>query len=263
MIRSLYTAATGMKANQLYVDNISNNLANVSVTGFKKSRIEFEDLMYQTLKEPGGETSSGIQQPVGVQIGLGTKVTSTSRIFTQGSLERTGNPTDLAIEGDGFFQVKMPDGGIAYSRTGSFKINSEGALVNGNGQYLEPPVTVPQGALGDIVIDTEGNIFAQMSLLENPEQIGTIELARFINPQGLDSMGGNLYKKSGASGEPLVGRPGEENLGTVRAQFLEMSNVQMVEEMVAMIVAQRAYEISSKAISTSDQMLQTANQLKN
>jgi flagellar basal-body rod protein FlgG len=262
MIRSLYTAASGMKANQMFVDNISNNLANVSVSGFKKSRMEFEDLIYQTVKPAGGESAEGVQQPVGIQIGLGTRSVTASKIFTQGSLEMTGNPHDLAIEGDGFFQVKMADGSIAYTRTGSFKVNSEGAIVNSAGQYLEPPITVPLGIQGDIKIDTSGKVFVSMTLDQEMEQIGQLELARFVNNQGLSSLGGNLYSETSASGRPTIGFPGEENIGTVRAQFLEMSNVQMVEEMVSMIVAQRAYEVSSKAITASDDMLQTANQLK-
>ncbi len=261
MIRSLYTAATGMKANQSYVDNISHNLSNVNTVGFKKQQIEFEDLMYQNLQKPGGELSDGNRDPVGVQVGLGTRVVATSHIFLQGNMTSTGNDKDMAIEGEGFFQVRLPSGEIGYTRNGTFKLNSEGYLTTSQGYLLEPPVSVPENvvslsvsASGEITVDTSGE--------GDMESVGQLELARFINPAGLLSEGGNIFTQNEASGTPIVAEPGEEGLGSVKNQYVEASNVQMVEEMVGMIIAQRAYEVSSKAITTSDEMLQTATALK-
>lgn len=261
MLRSLYTAASGMKVNQAYVDNISNNLSNVNTVGFKKSKMEFEDLMYQTIKEPGSENGDGTRAPVGIQIGLGSRVTSTSKIFIQGSLELTGRELDAAITGDGFFQVRLPSGEIGYTRTGAFKLNAEGYLTTSNGELLEPNIVIPDGA-SDISISSDGTISGILVTGGDQEDLGTIELARFINPSGLRSLGGNIFTQTDASGEPVVGDPGIDGYGEIRTQYLEMSNVQMIEEMVQMIVAQRAYEISSKAITTSDEMLQTASGLK-
>lgn len=261
MIRSLYTAATGMKANQTFVDNISHNLANVNTLGFKKGKIEFEDLIYQTLQEPGGETRDGVRAPVGIQIGLGTRVVATNRIFLQGNLEQTGNQTDVAIEGEGFFQVRLPSGEVAYTRSGAFKITSDGYLATSQGYLLEPNIVVPEESK-NMTIDPEGRVAVTLRDAELPEEIGQIELARFVNPSGMLALGGNLFTQTEASGSPIIANPGQENLGLLRNQFLEASNVQMVEEMVSMIIAQRAYEISSKAITTSDDMLQTAAGLK-
>lgn len=261
MIRSLYTAATGMVANQTYVDNISNNLSNVNTTGFKKQQIEFEDLMYQNLQKPGGELEDGNRAPVGIQIGLGTRVVATNHVFLQGNLQQTGNSTDVAIEGDGFFQVRMPSGEIGYTRTGAFKINAEGYLTTSQGYLLEPSVNIPDDTKS-MTISADGLVSVVRTADGLAEEIGQLELARFVNPAGLLAQGGNIYTQSDASGMPIVGAPGEEGLGTVKNQYVEMSNVQMVEEMVGMIIAQRAYEISSKAITTSDEMLQTATALK-
>ncbi len=261
MIRSLYTAATGMVANQTYVDNISNNLSNVNTTGFKKQQIEFEDLMYQNLQKPGGELEDGNRAPVGIQIGLGTRVVATNHVFLQGNLQQTGNSTDVAIEGDGFFQVRMPSGEIGYTRTGAFKINAEGYLTTSQGYLLEPSVNIPDDTKS-MTISADGLVSVVRPADGLAEEIGQLELARFVNPAGLLAQGGNIYTQSDASGMPIVGAPGEEGLGTVKNQYVEMSNVQMVEEMVGMIIAQRAYEISSKAITTSDEMLQTATALK-
>lgn len=261
MMRSLYTASSGMKVNQTYVDNISNNLSNVNTVGFKKSKIEFEDLMYQTVKEPGSENGDGTKAPVGVQIGLGAKVTSSHKIFIQGSLELTGRELDVAISGEGFFQVRLPSGEIGYTRTGSFKVNAEGYLTTSNGELLEPNIVVPDGA-NDLTISTDGTVAAILVAGGETEELGQIELARFINPSGLRALGGNMLTQTDASGDPVVGTPGLDGYGELRNQYLESSNVQMIEEMVQMIVAQRAYEISSKAITTSDEMLQTASGLK-
>ena len=261
MIRSLYTAATGMKANQLYIDNISNNLSNVNTMGFKKSRIEFEDLIYQTIQEPGTQTEEGFSKPTGLQVGLGVTPVSNQRIFAQGNLTQTGNPTDLAIQGDGFFQVRLPNGEVGYSRDGAFKINSEGYMTNSSGYLLEPNVIMPD-EYRDLSIGPDGTVSAVLPGGDVGEVLGEIELARFVNPAGLKSLGGNMYESTEASGQAIVDRPGNGNFGVLRNQYLEASNVQLVEEMVSMIVAQRAYEVSSKSISTADEMLTTANQLK-
>jgi flagellar basal-body rod protein FlgG len=261
MIRSLYTAATGMKGNQTFVDTIANNLSNVNSRGYKKQKIEFEDLMYQSLQRPGGELEDGNRAPVGIEIGLGTRVVGTARIFTQGNFEQSGGELDTAIEGNGFFQVRLPDGEIGYTRSGDWKVNDEGYITSDQGFLLEPPINIPDDALQkDITVSGEVTCVRRGNT--DSEVLGQIELARFINQQGLISEGGNIYRQSDASGPPIIGIPGEENFGKVRFQYLEGSNVQMVEEMVNMIVAQRAYEISSKAVTTSDEMLQTANNLK-
>jgi len=261
MIRSLYTAATGMKSNQTYVDNIAHNLSNVNTTGYKKQKIEFEDLIYQKLQRPGGEKEDGNREPVGIEVGLGTRIVAISKIFMQGNLETTGNEYDAAIEGIGFFQVRLPDGEIGYTRNGAFKRNDEGYLTTSQGYLLDPAINIPDDA-SYLSISQSGEVSAYRLGSTTAETLGQIEFARFINPTGLLSEGSSIYRQSDASGPPIIGIPGEENFGNVIHQFLESSNVQMVEEMVNMIVAQRAYEISSKAITTSDEMLQTANSLK-
>lgn len=261
MIRSLYTGATGMKANQTYVDNISHNLSNVNTTGYKKSKIEFEDLIYQNLSHPGIENEDGIRRPVGIQVGMGSRVVANEKVFLQGNLDPTGNPNDMAIEGDGFFQVRLPSGETAFTRTGSFNISDEGYLVSKQGYLVEPSVMLPDN-LDYWSVNADGRVIAKEMGQDVEQEIGQIELVRFINPAGLHSAGGNLYKQTDASGLPIAGVPGEGGLGAIRHQYLESSNVQMVEEMVNMIIAQRGYEISSKSISTSDEMLQTAAGLK-
>jgi len=261
MIRSLYTAASGMKVNQAYVDNISNNLSNVNTVGFKKSKIEFEDLMYQTMKEPGSENGDGTKAPVGVQIGLGARVVAADKQFMQGNMEQTGNPLDAAIQGDGFFQVRLTNGEIGYTRAGDFKLSGDGYMCTNEGKILEPGIVIPEG-VQDLYIDGDGRVMGTTQSGALPEEFGKLELARFINPAGLRAQGGNLYTQTEASGEPVIGEPGLDGFGELKNQYLESSNVQMVEEMVSMIVAQRAYEISSKAITTSDEMLQTATGLK-
>ncbi|MEO7425336.1 MAG: flagellar basal-body rod protein FlgG [Fibrobacteria bacterium] len=262
MIRSLYTSATGMKANQLFIDNISNNLANVNTTGYKKSKLEFQELLYQTIQDPGAGAADGAKSPAGLQLGLGVRSVANQKIFGQGNLQETKNPFDMAITGSGFLQVQMPSGEVAYTRDGSFKISNDGTLVTSQGFAMEPQITVPDGAQ-NIQIDATGKVSVQMSDAGTTEEIGQIELVKFLNEGGLKSMGNNLYQVSPASGEPESGTPGTNGLGTLAQGFLEASNVELVEEMVAMIVAQRAYEISAKAIQTSDSMLQLANQLKN
>lgn len=261
MIRSLYTSATGMKANQLYIDNISNNLANVNTTGFKKSKLEFQELLYQTLVDPGSGNVDGAHAPAGLQLGLGVRSAANQKMFSQGNLQETKNPFDLAITGEGFLQVQMPSGEVAYTRDGSFKVSSDGTLVTSQGFPLEPQINVPDGA-HDIQVDGSGKVSVIMADTGTTEEIGQIEMAKFLNEGGLKALGNNLYQATSASGEAETGTPGTNGIGTLAQGFLEASNVELVEEMVNMIVAQRAYEISAKAIQTSDSMLQMANQLR-
>lgn len=259
MLRSMMTAATGMEAQQLYMDTISNNLSNVNTTGFKRVKIEFQDLMYQALREPGTLNVEGAVSPAGVEVGLGVKPAATQRIFEQGSLVNTENPMDIAIQGDGLFQVTLPDGTTGYTRNGSFSLSSEGTIVTSSGFPLSPAITVPSGA-GTFQVSPDGKVTVQIS--GQNQQIGQIELARFINPSGLRPLGDNLFNESDASGTPILQTPGLEGTGTLMQSFTESSNVQAVQEMVNMISAQRAYEIVSKSITVSDQMLQTANNMK-
>jgi len=261
MLRSLYTAATGMRANQLFIDNISNNLSNVNTTGYKKSKLEFQDLLYQTLIEPGGSNAEGAKSPAGLQVGLGVRSAANQRIFSQGNLQETKNPLDLAISGEGFLQVQMPSGEVAFTRDGTLKVSSDGTIVTSSGFPIEPSLQVPEGAK-DISIDAYGRVSVTLNESGATEEIGQIELAKFLNEGGLKSIGGNLYLATSASGEAEINNPGENNVGTLAQGFVEASNVELVEEMVSMIIAQRAYEVSSKAIQTSDSMLQLANQLK-
>jgi flagellar basal-body rod protein FlgG len=257
MIRALWTAATGMEAQQMNVDVISNNLANVNTTGFKKSRIDFQDLLYATLKAPGTEAASGIQIPTGIQIGNGVRTVSTQKLFSQGDFTQTGNPLDVVIEGDGFFQVLRPDGTTAYTRDGAFKINSEGKLVTSDGFVIQPEITIPNNA-SDVTIGVDGTVSTTVAGQDSPTTVGQIELAKFMNPAGLKSVGKNLFEATDASGSVVTGIAGTEGRGTVLQGFLEMSNVKVVEEMVNMIIAQRAYEVNSKAVQTGDQLLQMA-----
>ncbi|MBK8801374.1 MAG: flagellar basal-body rod protein FlgG [Fibrobacteres bacterium] len=261
MLRSLYTAASGMLANQLSVDSISNNLANVNTAGYKKSRVEFQDLLYQTMIEPGGTTSEGAKLPESLQVGLGVKSVGNPRNFAQGNLTQTGNPWDVAIQGEGFFQVRMPDQTTGYTRDGSFKVNADGFLVTANGYYTDPQIQVPANSSSPTV-GPDGRVTVLLQGESDPTEIGQLEIAQFVNASGLRSIGQNLYQETDASGRSVVGAPGENGAGSLAAQYLESSNVQLVEEMVNLIIAQRAYEISSKAVTTSDNMLQTANNLK-
>ena len=261
MMRALWSAATGMLAKQLDMDVIANNLANVNSAGFKKSRVDFQDLMYQTIRTAGSTVAQGSKVPTGIQVGLGTRAAAIQKVFSQGDFIQTENPLDLVIEGDGFFQVLLPDGSTAYTRTGAFKVDSEGRVVTSDGFVIEPELVVPANAV-DISIGTDGTVTIQVAGENTPTELGQIQLARFLNPGGLVSIGRNLYKPSAASGDPAVGTPGLEGIGTIAQKFLEMSNVKVVEEMVNMIIAQRAYEVNSKAIQTSDEMLAAANNLR-
>lgn len=262
-MRSLWTSASGMVGQQFNIDTISNNLSNVNTTGFKKQRAEFEDLIYQTQLMAGTPATEVTEIPTGIQVGHGVKVSATQKMFSQGSLQATENKLDLALEGDGFFKVMLYDGTFAYSRDGSFKIDSNRQMVTSNGYLMEPPVIFPENFIMDTLsISQDGRITVKIVGEDDPIEIGRMELYRFVNPAGLSSIGGNLYKTTPASGEEIPGQPGMDGMAKTHQGFLEMSNVKVVEEMVNMIVAQRAYEVNSKAIQTSDSMLATAIGLK-
>ncbi len=261
MIRALWSAASGMLAQQLNIDTVSNNLANVNTTGFKRTRVDFQDLLYQTIKPAGASVSAGAEVPTGLQVGHGSRPVATQKIFSQGDFQETENPLDIVIEGDGFFQLIQPDGTTAYTRAGAFKMNGNGQIVNSDGLTLQPEITIPQGTT-NISIGTDGTVSVLIAGQTNTQQIGTIELSRFVNPAGLNSIGRNLYLPTASSGDAVTSKPGTQGLGTLAQGFLEMSNVKVVEEMVNLIVSQRAYEINSKAIQTADEMLGIANNLK-
>ncbi len=261
MIRSLYSGATGMIAQQTNLDVVSNNLANANTAGFKKIRADFEDLLYQIDREPGAPVEPDSMVPTGIQVGLGTRVVGTNRIMTAGNLQVTGDPLDVAIEGDGFFQVVLPNGEIAYTRDGSWSIDGEGQMVTSNGYLLDPAIVIPEDAL-EVVISATGDVSVTLPDEVDPQNVGQLELARFVNPAGLKAVGKNLFLETPASGDPVVAEPGDEGMGTTIQTILEMSNVQVVEEMVNMIVAQRAYEANSKTIQTADNLLQIANGLR-
>jgi flagellar basal-body rod protein FlgG len=260
MIRSLFTAATGMVAQQIEQDVIANNLANVNTVGFKKSRTNFQDLMYQIFSKAGATSETGVQLPSGIEIGMGAKLISTQKLFSQGDYQQTGNPFDWAIEGDGFFQIDDGNGGTAYTRAGSFKINKDGNICNSEGLLLTPSISVPTGTVV-VTVDKSGQVTATDGK-GTMTQIGQLQVATFINPAGLSSIGRNLFTKTEASGDETVGNPGIDNRGTISQYFLEMSNVNVIDEMVKMIVGQRAYEINSKSIQTADNMLSIINNLK-
>jgi len=260
MIRSLWISKTGLDAQQTQLDVIANNLANVSTNGFKRARAVFEDLLYQTFRPAGAQSSQQTQVPTGLQIGTGVRPVSTARIHTQGNLQQTGNSLDLAINGQGFFQIQQPDGTTAYTRDGSFHVDSQGQVVNSNGFALQPAITIPANAL-QITIGQDGTVTVTQPGQTAPTQVGTIQLANFINPAGLHSIGQNLYLETAASGAPTTNTPGANGAGMLNQGYVETSNVNVVEELVNMITTQRAYELNSKAIQTSDQMLARLAQL--
>lgn len=260
MIRALYTAASGMNAQQANMDNVAHNLANVNTTGFKKSRIEFEDLMYQETRAAGSSASSSTEAPVGLEVGLGTRAVATSRNFSSGNLRSTSGPLDMAIEGDGFFQISMPNGTTAYTRSGTFHRDAQGLLVTAEGYGLQPNITVPQNATS-ISISKDGIVTAQIPGQTVSQNLGTIELASFSNAAGLRPMGGNLFTATSASGDPQTGAPGTDARGNLAQGFVEDSNVSVVEEMVNMIIGQRAYEANSRVIKAADEMLSQVNNL--
>jgi flagellar basal-body rod protein FlgG len=260
MLRSLWIAKTGLDAQQTHIDVISNNLANVSTNGFKRSRAVFEDLLYQTLRQPGAQSSQQTQIPSGLQIGTGVRPVATERIFVQGNLQQTSNPLDVAVQGGGFFQILMPDGTTAYTRDGSFHTDANGQLVTSSGFQVQPAITIPSNTQS-ITIARDGVVSVVRAGATASTQVGTLQLANFVNPAGLLSMGENLYSETTASGTANVNQPGSNGLGLLNQGYVETSNVNVVEELVNMIQTQRAYEINSKAIQTSDQMLQRLSQL--
>lgn len=260
MIRSLWISKTGLDAQQTQLDVISNNLANVSTNGFKRSRAVFEDLLYQTVRQPGAQSSQQTQLPSGLQIGTGVRPVATERIFTQGNVNQTNNDKDLAIQGNGFFQILLPDGTTAYTRDGAFQTDSQGQLVTSSGYTLQPPITVPLNTT-KLTVGRDGTVSIMQAGSTATTQIGTIQVATFINPAGLESRGENLYVETAASGAPNPNTPGTNGAGALWQGYVETSNVNVVEELVNMIQTQRAYEINSKAITTSDQMLAKLSQL--
>ncbi len=261
MIRSLFTSATGMLAQQLNLDVIANNLANVNTAGFKKSKADFQDLMYQIIEEPGTSTAQQGLSPTGIQVGLGVKPAAVSKIFSQGYFESTSNPLDVAIEGDGFFQITLPNGDTAYTRSGAFKLDSSGIMTNSDGYQLSPSITIPPDTL-KITIADDGTVSVLQPGSNASTQVGQIQVARFQNPAGLRSKGKNLYEETESSGSATLGTPGENGIGTLAQGFLENSNVSVVEEIVQMVTSQRAYEANSKVIQSADQMLSQAINVK-
>ncbi len=257
----MWIAKTGLEALQTRMSVISNNLANVNTTGFKRGRTVFADLLYQNVRQPGGQTSQDTQLPSGLQLGTGVRTVATEKTFTQGSLVQTSNSLDVAIQGRGFFQILMPDGSVSYSRDGSFQMDSQGQLVTSSGYQLQPAITIPANTQS-ITIGTDGTVSALVAGNTSPTAVGSIQLSDFVNPVGLQPIGDNLFKESAASGTAQTGTPGLTGLGTLVQSSLESSNVNVVEELVNMIETQRSYEMNSKAIATADQMMQfVTNQL--
>jgi flagellar basal-body rod protein FlgG len=260
MIRSLWIAKTGMEAQQTQLDTISNNLANASTNGYKTAHAVFEDLMYQNLRQAGANSSEQTTLPTGLQAGLGTRAVATARSFTQGNLQQSSNPLDIAIRGNGFFEVQMPDGTTGYTRDGSFQVSATGQLVTNNGYTVNPGITIPVNAQS-VTVGNDGTVTVQLPGQATPQSVGTIQIANFVNPAGLEPKGQNLFAETAASGTPNAGTPGQNGLGSLQQGFVETSNVNVVEELVQMIQTQRAYELNSKAIQTSDQMLQRLSQM--
>ena len=260
MMRSLWISKTGMEAQQTQLDAISHNLANASTNGYKKSHAVFEDLMYQNLRQSGANVTEQDTLPTGLQLGLGTRAVATSRSFSQGALAQTSNPLDVAINGNGFFQLQMPDGTTGYTRDGSFQVNAQGTLVTNNGLTVQPGITIPATALA-VTIGSDGTVSATLPTQPAPQVVGKLSLAHFVNPAGLDPKGQNVFAETAASGTATSGTPGLTGLGTIQQGFVESSNVNVVEELVGMIQTQRAYELNSKAIKTSDDMLASLAQL--
>jgi flagellar basal-body rod protein FlgG len=261
MIRSLSTAATGMEAQEKRLDVTAHNIANVSTNGFKKNRAEFEDLMYQTYTTPGAATGASTQSPTGLQVGMGVRIVDTQRMHSQGDMQQTGNPLDVAIQGNGFFPINMPSGEVAYTRDGAFKMNSEGKLVNSNGYALASDITIPANA-SSVSIGADGTVSASVTGEAAPVSLGKIELVNFANPAGLVARGGNLLQETASSGTPAQGEPGTNGLGSLAQGSLEGSNVKVVEEMIDLISGQRAYEVNARVVKAADEMLQTSANLR-
>jgi flagellar basal-body rod protein FlgG len=260
MIRALYTAASGMNAQQTNIDNVAHNLANVNTTGFKKSRVEFEDLVYQEIRAAGSSASSTTEVPVGFEIGLGTRPVATARNFSAGNLRSTSAPLDVAIQGEGFFQISLPDGTIGYTRAGTFHLDAQGLMVTAEGYSMDPQITVPPNSTS-LTISRDGIVSATIAGQSATQQLGTLEIAKFSNAAGLRPLGGNLFAATTASGEPETGAPGTDGRGTLVQGFLEDSNVSIVEEMVNMIIGQRAYEANSRVVKAADDMMTQTNSL--
>jgi flagellar basal-body rod protein FlgG len=260
MIRSLWISKTGMEGQQTKLDAIANNLANVATNGYKRSGVVFEDLMYQNLRQTGAATSEQSQLPTGLQIGLGVRAAATTRNFSQGTLAQTSGQFDVAIEGPGFFQVQLPDGTTGYTRDGALQLNSNGQLVTSAGYTVQPGITIPAAARS-VTVAKDGTVSVTLQGQPQPQSVGQLQIATFVNPGGLDPLGGNLFAESASSGTANAGAPGTNGLGSLRQGFVEGSNVNVVEELVSMIATQRAYEMNSKSIQTSDQMLQKLSQL--
>ncbi len=260
MQRAMWSAASGMQAQQVQIDTIAHNLANVNTNGFKRSRAEFQDLLYQTLRAPGASSSSVTRNPAGIQLGMGSRTGSIKKLFSQGDVRKTDNPLDLTIQGQGFLKVLMPDGALAYTRDGAFTANAEGQLVNFQGYPLDPPITLPPDAL-TITVGADGTVSVTQPGQTTPTEVGQVELANFVNPSGLLSLGGNLLQPTEASGTAVDGTPGLDGLGTLSQGFLEISNVSIVNELVNMIAAQRAYDLNTRAIRAADEMMQQLNNM--
>ncbi|KQW51905.1 MULTISPECIES: flagellar basal-body rod protein FlgG [unclassified Roseateles] len=260
MMRSLWIAKTGMEAQQVQLDNISHNLANVATNGYKRSHAVFEDLIYQNMRQSGANTTEQTTLPTGLQVGLGVRPVATARIYTQGNLQQTSNNLDLAIKGDGFFQVQMPDGTTSYTRDGSFQLNADGQMVTSNGYTVLPGITIPNNAQS-LTIGNDGTVSVTLPGQTAPQTVGQVQLATFVNPAGLDPKGQNLFAETASSGTPNTGSPNNNGIGALQQGFVETSNVNVVEELVQMIQTQRAYELNSKAVQTSDQMLQKLAQI--
>lgn len=259
MLRALYSAATGMQSQQLNLDVIANNLANVNTTGFKKSKIEFQDLLYQSTRAPGADQGGGNSVPAGIQVGHGSRAVATPKIFTNGELTQTGEKLDVAIQGDGFFEVQLPDGTVGYTRDGGFKVSNAGQIVTSDGYIVQGGFQpIPQGTTG-VTISATGEV---TTTGPDGNQQFRVNLVRFANPAGLDSAGRNLYRETPASGAPEIGNPGENGFGELAQGYLELSNVKVVEEMVNLILAQRAYEVNSRAVQAADEMMQMGNNLR-
>lgn len=261
MIRAIWTAASGMQAQQLNIDIVANNLANANTTGFKKSRADFQDLVYQTVKTTGAPATNATTIPTGIQVGLGVRPAAVAKIFSTGNLTQTGNELDLAIQGDGFFQVQQGDGSTAYTRAGTLKKDGEGRLVTSDGNPILPEILIPNNATR-VTVGSDGTVSVQQGGQNSPTTVGTLQLASFSNPAGLNSVGNSLFLPTESSGAATTGTAGRDGLGTLEQGYVEASNVNVMEEMVNMIVGQRAYEINSKAVQAADDMMQQAAQLK-
>ncbi len=261
MIRGLFTAASGMTGQQFLIDTIANNLANVNTNGFKKVRVDFQDLLYQTIRPAGSSTDQNTRVPTGIQVGHGSRVADTQRIFSQGNFRLTENPLDLVIENDGFFRLQLADGTDVYSRDGSFTLDENGQIVNSDGYMLQPSITIPEDAT-DVAVGRDGTVSVRVAGAVESQEVGQILLTDFINPAGLKAIGQNLFVQTTASGPPIESTPGRDGLGQINNGFIESSNVSVVEELVQLIIGQRAYEVNAKVVQTSDEMLQTANNVK-